>query len=451
MKWLESLSALTAILMLGGCAGIAGTGAGKQMAGYENPVNIIDTQRLHQMDRTIVQDPELIGYVEGIRKRLEQAHGKPCHCVVLVDSFGGYEAYSLSHKTIVLSAGMIAQAASEDEVAAILAHELGHAYEGDNIKGFLQDASLYAAKAGGMALGQGGYTMMLGEYVDDAAKGLIYRQWNVEQEAEADLFAMNLLVKAGYSIDGLKMAIRRLSEYGAQVNAARASTVGECVTNQGNKTSLNLKACSKQLTGVDKSLYQDRDERLKAVAVAARQLEAEERRRRQGASPPKFASIDYLFGMNSLVSNNMATLKKSLARLERRPIPPTLAGNVAVTNKLAAAYAMTGNRTKAADYLQQSFQSRPRTAWTFNALYKQVDRQGDAQEVSKVIQESHEEVGLMPALLPVESYLAERHRLFAARLFSTSRCLMTVVDDQKTLNLCDQFSKQAQSGRLADW
>ncbi|MDS1139764.1 M48 family metalloprotease [Pusillimonas sp. SM2304] len=451
MRGIKTLWALAAASVLAGCAGIAGTGAGKQMAGYENPVNIIDTQRLHQMDRTMVQDLALIGYVEDIRKRLEQAHGKPCDCVVLVDSFGGYEAYSLSHKTLVLSAGLLAQAESEDEVAAILAHEMGHAYEGDNIKGFLQDASLYMAKAGGFALGQGGYTMMLGEYVDDAAKGLIYRQWNTGQESEADLFAMNLLAKAGYSIDGLKMAIRRLSEYGAQVNAARPATAGECVKSEGRKTSLNLKACSKQLTGVEQSIYQDRDERLKAIVVAARQLDPEDRRRRAGPRPPTFASIDYLFSMNSLVSNNAATLKRNLARLERRPIPSTLAGNVAVSNKLAAAYAMTGNKAKAAAYLTQSFESRPRTAWTFNALYKQVDRRGDAREVEKVIQEAHEEVGLMPALLPVEGYLAERHKLFTAHLFSMSRCLMTMVDDQKTLNLCDQFSKQAQSGRLADW
>lgn len=451
MRRLKSMLVLAFALMLAGCAGIAGTGAGKEMAGYQNPVNIIDNQRLHQMDRTIVQDQDLIAYVEGIRKRLEQAHGESCKCVVLVDSFGGYEAYSLSHKTIVLSAGLVAQAESEDEIAAIVAHELGHAYEGDNIKGFLQDASLYVVKAGGFAMGQGGYTMMLSEYVDDAAKGLIYRQWNTEQESEADLFAMNLLVKAGYSIDGLKMAIRRLSEYGAQINAARPNLAGECLKDDGKKMSVNLKACSKQITGVEQSVYQGRDERLKAIVHAAKQLKPEDRRRRQGARPPDFASVDYLFSMNSLVSNNQAALRKSLANLERRSMPASLAGNVAVSNKLAAAYAMAGNKMKAAAYMAQSFESRPRTAWTFNALYKHVDRRGDPREVEKVMQEAHQEVGLMPALLPVEGYLAERHKLFTVKLFSQSRCLMTMVDDQKTLNLCEQFSKQAQAGRLADW
>ncbi|HUH61268.1 MAG TPA: M48 family metalloprotease [Candidimonas sp.] len=450
MKLFHAL-AMSSLLMLGGCAGIGGTGGGKQMAGYVNPVNIIDTRQLHQMDRTAVHDGELIAYVERIRIRLEDAHGEPCKCAVLVDSFGGYEAYSLSHKTIVVSAGLIAQADSEDEVAAILAHELSHAYGGDNIKGYVQDASLYMAKVGGFAMGQGGYTMMLGEYVDDAAKGLIYHQWNVGQEIDADIFAMNLLAKAGYSIDGLKMAVRKLSEYGAQINAAKPKPTGECIKTTAKTIAWDLKACSKQLTGVGASVYQDRDQRLKAIAVGAKSLKPEERRRRVNPGVPNFPAVDYIFGMNELVSRNLPALKRGLAKLERRPMPVSLIGNVAVSNKLAVAHAMAGNGEKAAEYLINSFESKPRTAWTFNQLYKVVDREGDAKQVEKVMREAHEEVGFMPALLPIEGYLAERHKLIAAQVFSTGRCLLSIVDDQKTLNLCDQFSKQAQSGRLADW
>lgn len=446
-RWLT----IFAVTLLSGCAGIGGTGQGKEMAGYENPVNIIDTQRLYQMDRTIVQDQAVIEYVERIRKRLETAHGEPCNCVVLVDSFGGYEAYSLSHKTVVVSAGVIAQADTEDEVAAVIAHELGHTYSRDNIKGLFQDAALYTVKAGGLALGAGGYTLILGQFVDDATRGLIYHQWNVDQEIEADMFALGLIAKAGYSPDGVKMAVRRLSEYGAKTLATRPDYAQECRKKVGNQIVTNAQACSKMLTGADASLYQDGTKRLKAVAEAATGLPAEQRRRRSVAEVPGFASVDYLFGMNALVSNNAPALKKGLAAIERQIRPASLAGNVAVSNKLAVAHAMAGNRDKAARYLIESFEARPRTAWTFNQLYKFVDRQGDPTAVERTLQEAHQEIGLMPALLPIEAYLAERHKLMVAFVFTTGRCLMTIVDDHKTLNLCDQFTKQAKAGKLADW
>lgn len=441
---------LMCLLVLSGCAGIPGTGKGKDIEGYDRQVNVIDTQYLHQMDRTMVGDAGLIAYVQGIRSKLEAAYGEPCGCVVLVDSFGGYEAYSLSAKTVVVSAGIVAQAGSEDELAAIIAHELGHVYSWDAIKGMAQDVTAFAVNAAGWVAGGGGYSIMLEDYIKDVSRGLIYKRWNIKQETDADLFAVNLLVKAGYSVGGLKMAVRKLAQYGVHA-APPSSAAAVCAAGGQNFDDKRLKACSKVWTGAEDSVYQDRDDRLKAILEASRKLSPDERHRAQGKAPPRFASVDYLFGMNRLVAMNAARLRRGLAAVERTSVPPSLQGNVAVTNRLAVAHALLGNRAKAQAYLVRSFLSPNRTVWTFTQYYRYLSSGQDPDLILKTINQSHLEVGPNQALLPLEAYLARRYKLPGIRLETTARCLLSLVGDVKTVNLCSEFEKRADAGGPAPW
>ncbi|MGB6008697.1 M48 family metalloprotease [Castellaniella sp.] len=443
-------SLLLPLLLLAGCAGIPGTGKGKDVVGYDRQVNVIDTQYLHQMDRTMVGDPELIAYVQGIRGKLEAAHGEPCDCVVLVDSFSGYEAYSISTKTVVVSAGVVAQAGSEDELAAIIAHELGHAYSWDAVKGMVQDASVFAVSAAGWIAGAGGYSVMLEDYIKDVSRGLIYKRWNIKQETDADLFAVDLLVKAGYSVRGLKMAIRKLAQYGSHA-VPPSSAEAVCAAGGQQFDDKRLKACSKVWTGANDSVYQERDSRLKAVLVASGSLTKDERRRALGKAPPRFASVDYLFGMNQLVATSAATLRRGLARVERTPMPFSLEGNVSVTNRLAMAHFLLGNKEKSDAYLVRSFLSPNRTVWTFTQYYRYLSSSQDPDLILETINQSRREVGPNQALLPIEAYLAKRYKLPGILLETTGRCWLSLVGDVKTLNLCSEFEKRADAGGRAPW
>ncbi|MDZ3993847.1 M48 family metalloprotease [Pseudomonas sp. Teo4] len=440
-----------ALVVLSGCAVDPKYSPLKPLEGADRKVNINDIRLLRQMDRTPILDPNLIGFVQRIRQRLEDAWGKPCDCVVVVDSFSGYEAYSLSTTTIVVSAGLIAQAGSEDEVAAVIAHELGHVYQGDTTKGSQQQIALDMAKLAGWATGAGGYTLLLGETVDDVTKGLVYRRWNQDQEIAADGFSAQLLLKAGYSLDGLKMAIRRLGRYSEGALLAKAPQTPNCVTSKNGNYQFNLRGCSKALSGVDESIYQSSENRLEPIMKLAASLPPEQRRRRQGGPLPVFSSTDYLFRLNDLVSSNQAQLKATLAKIEAQPMPKTLQGNVAVTNKLAMAYAIAGDSERAKSYLRTSLQSTGRTAWTFNMLFKEVDRSGDQKQVRKAIEDSHLEVGYMAQLLPVEYYLTKRHGLQVYELVAYGRCASNLVDDVATYNACSKFEKLAKQYGGASW
>ncbi|MFJ4068579.1 M48 family metallopeptidase [Pseudomonas sp. NPDC089996] len=440
-----------ALAMLCGCAVDPKYSPLKPLEGADRKVNINDVRQLRQMDRTPVLDPDLIAYVQRIRQRLETAWGKPCDCVVVVDSFSGYEAYSLSTTTIVVSAGLIAQAGSEDEVAAVIAHELGHVYQGDTTKGSQQQMALDMAKLAGWASGAGGYTLLFGETVDDVTKGLVYKRWNQDQEIAADRFSAQLLLKAGYSLDGLKMAVRRLGQYGKGVQLTQAPQAPQCVNGKNGNYQFSLRGCSKAFSGVNESIYESPEKRLEPVVELAASLPPEQRRRREGGPLPVFASTDYLFRLNDLVASNRPQLKAALAKIETQPLPPTLQGNVAVTNKLAMAYAIAGDQQRASAYMHTSLQSTGRTAWTFNMLFKQVDRSGDRAQVMKAIEDSHLEVGYMAQLLPVEYYLTKRHGLQVYELVAYGRCISNMVDDVTTYKTCAKFEGLAKQGGSANW
>ena len=439
------------LLTLFGCTIDPKYSALKPLAGADRKININDVRQMRQMDRTPVLDPALIEYVQRIRQRLESAWGVPCDCVVVVDSFSGYEAYSLSASTIVVSSGLIAQAGSEDEVAAIIAHELGHVYQGDTTKGGMQQAVLDMAKLAGWLSGAGGYTLLLGETVDDVTKGLIYNRWNQDQEIAADHFSAQLLLKAGYSLDGLKMAVRRLNQYSERVLLAREPQTASCITSQGGKYQVSLRGCSEMLSGSNESVYQSPEKRLNEVMGFAASLPPEQRRRRLGDPLPGFPSVDYLFQLNDLVSSDRKHLMAALARIEAQPVPLTLQGNVAVTNQLAMANAIAGDSNRAEFHLRNSLQSPGRTAWTFNMLFKQVDRSGDPKQVMKAINDSHLEVGYMAQLLPVEYYLTKRHGLRVSELVAYGRCMSNLVDDLNTYSACVKFEKQAGRYGAANW
>ncbi|MDB4198676.1 M48 family metallopeptidase, partial [Ascidiaceihabitans sp.] len=106
-------------------------------------------------------------------------------------------AFAAPGGQIVFAEGLIEQATSPDEVAAVLAHEIGHVESRDATRGALR-----AAGSAGLL------SMVFGDFAGGTAAVVIVEytlnaSYSRETEAEADTFAYNMLEAANVSTVGM--------------------------------------------------------------------------------------------------------------------------------------------------------------------------------------------------------------------------------------------------------
>ncbi len=433
--------------VMAGCA----TNLNRHVESIDREVYNPDMKTMSEMNRPIVSDPAVIDYVNNILKRLDTHLEKPCGCTVLVSSHPGFEALTLSSKTIVVSAGLLAQVETEDELAAIIAHELGHVVNGDSVSGDLREGMMFVLRAGDIFAG-GGYSLLYGDAAEAATEGLVYKNWEAEEEIAADQFAVELLANAGYSQQGLKMAVRRLAVYSKKAMDQRQSQ-GACIGPEDaeGKHNIDAKACATALTNADRSVYLTDDERIKSIIPLIFELPTEKRRAPSVGAVRQFDSIDYLYNLNKLEYENEATLQAAVDAIERLDIPPTLVRNDTLANEMFMAHVMLGNKEKATEYLLKSFGSDHRTVGTLRNMMEIADHREDRELVKKVLAEARGEIGWSGLLLPYEAYLAKRYGLSFAQAETTARCFGNLATDTEIYRRCAEYTKLAEQGRKLDW
>lgn len=135
-------------------------------------------------------------------RRLSDAAGGARPFDVVVVNWGLVNAFAAPGERIVLTRGLIAQAESAEEVAGVLAHEMGHGLELHPETGFVRAIGLAAATE--LMLGGGGGTM--------ANIGLVLVQiaYTRGAEADADTQAIRIMKGARVAPAGLAQFFRRL-------------------------------------------------------------------------------------------------------------------------------------------------------------------------------------------------------------------------------------------------
>jgi predicted Zn-dependent protease len=124
-------------------------------------------------------------------------------------------AFAAPGGLIMVSRGLLRCAKSEDEVAAILAHEIGHVVLEHGLKAIqnsrLTSALTSTALAAGQTLGPSELrelTATFGDSIGDITNKLITSGYSRDQESEADHQAVIILGRAGYD----RMALVRMLE-----------------------------------------------------------------------------------------------------------------------------------------------------------------------------------------------------------------------------------------------
>jgi predicted Zn-dependent protease len=175
---------------------------------------------------SILQDQELTEYVNLVGKTVALNSDKPY-------TYGGYHFAVLNSKeinafacpggTIFITKGMINAVQNEDELAAVLAHEVAHVNHRDGVSAIQKARLTSVATLIGTQAAQRYTPAQLSQLItafegsiDDVFKTLVVNGYGKSQEYNADEDAISYLARAGYNPSALKDFLQRVvSEGGA--------------------------------------------------------------------------------------------------------------------------------------------------------------------------------------------------------------------------------------------
>lgn len=158
---------------------------------------------------------EMTDYVNTIGTLLSLKSERP-------EVFGGYHfgildtgevnAWSAPGGIILLTRGLVNLASNEDELAAVIAHEISHIVSKDPLKAVkserLKQLGLFAAKKAA----KGGLADVLNNSVLDVTGTLLQKGYSRSTEKKADLAALDLLIAAGYDPRALLSMLEKIEE-----------------------------------------------------------------------------------------------------------------------------------------------------------------------------------------------------------------------------------------------
>jgi beta-barrel assembly-enhancing protease len=337
-------------------------------------------------DFVFVDSPAIEGYLRAICQRLLEARGVKAEVPnILVQSSDAFNAFTDANRNLIVSTGALRAMESEDELAALLGHELSHI-----LLKHPQDKDVMRALPLGMETmasvkdaaaelkGQKAtYASDLSKFdpnnmSDTQATGMLWSDfispsWNRKQESEADQNGFELMRAAGYDPSAFgqlfsklqaaevkrsermqvlkKALLARLREASAKTAVASSGSRGEAAgLTQDVKLSVADTASEKLVDGLSafNRSYESPDERQAALSAYAREHREKQRAPRpevklkeslQGGSGGELLKLDAaaIQTMDALAAKNSAAAKKAVLGLGKEDVkPPSAHLNLAI-------------------------------------------------------------------------------------------------------------------------
>jgi predicted Zn-dependent protease len=196
--------------LLAACATDPVTGRSTMVGLTEQQEIEIDRRQAPQQisaDYGPVQDGALNGYVGGVGGSLwTKSHRPQMPYSVRVVNANYVNAYTFPGGTMAITRGIMLQMASEDELAALLGHEIGHvnARHAAERAGRQQAAGVAVgiAQIGLAVIGLGDVAQVAGQIGQIGASALL-ASYSRDDEREADSLGFEYMTRAGYNADGM--------------------------------------------------------------------------------------------------------------------------------------------------------------------------------------------------------------------------------------------------------
>jgi predicted Zn-dependent protease len=161
------------------------------------------------------RDPRIAGYVEEVGQRLAaHATRKEVEYEFYVVDMASANAFSLPDGHVYISRGLLALLNSEEELAGVLGHEIGHVEAHHPVMRRPTEAVSVVQSAGSVA---GIAASVLAQAADTgpdqngvAARRALLAPYSREQETEADRLGQDLAARAGWDPRGLSVVLGTL-------------------------------------------------------------------------------------------------------------------------------------------------------------------------------------------------------------------------------------------------
>ncbi len=184
----------------------------------------------------VLDDPMLENYIYGLVNKilpLDLLHYSPYNINIIIQQNPELNAFCYPNGTIVVNTGLLANLHSEDELVAILSHEISHFVLDHSVQNVIaaierqKRAEFWAAFATGLAAVAEGVIMAKNEYyipgaittsvaaasaaIASDAVDRLGMKYNHNQEYEADGLAKEILQILGYNDSALATALKRIA------------------------------------------------------------------------------------------------------------------------------------------------------------------------------------------------------------------------------------------------
>lgn len=212
-SWPMVLVSLVGVVLALGAGAIWGIPLGARLVAAALPEELahkVGTDTLAALDRTLFDpsdaDPWDRDRAEESFERMAAFHPElPLH--LELRSLGSANAFALPDGTVVVSDELLELADDDDELAAVIAHEIGHVHYRHGVRMVLESSSV---------------ALLIGAYLGDvgqistvlAAMPAAYSQagYSRAHESEADEFALELMHRAGVAPHHFASILQKLSE-----------------------------------------------------------------------------------------------------------------------------------------------------------------------------------------------------------------------------------------------
>lgn len=164
----------------------------------------------------VIEDPEISAWIRSLGNRLSARathSNNPFYFLVVKDR--AVNAFATLGGVIVINTGLILQTESEDELAAVIAHEVAHVTQRhiarmiENSKGnmFGTGAVILAGILAGSKNAEAGQAIITGALAMQAHKELAFSR---EAESEADRVGLRILAKSGFNPVAMSIFLKKL-------------------------------------------------------------------------------------------------------------------------------------------------------------------------------------------------------------------------------------------------